>query len=226
MALYPRLPADLQSQLKELILVFLSEKTFEGCGGMTVDDEIRVTVAGQACLLLLNRETDFYPTLKTILIYPSSYAHPDDDAIMLGESWQYGPVVLSWDSAKQGAVNPRDGHDVTIHEFAHQLDQIDGVADGAPRLGRSLSFKERVQRYKAWSAVFQKEFEEHQRQVERRRKTVIDEYGAKDPAEFFATSTEAFFEKARALQEKHPELYSELKTFYKLDPVAWNENSD
>jgi Mlc titration factor MtfA (ptsG expression regulator) len=229
-AVYSRLPNDLRTQLKERVLVFLDEKQFEACGGLEITDEIRVTIAGQACLLLLNRETDFYPSLKSILVYPNSYSHPKDEhepndrggAEVLGESWQFGPVVLSWDTAKHGAVNQRDGENVVLHEFAHQLDQMDGTADGAPRLGRGLSLRDRLARYKTWSSVFQREFEEHQRRVGERRKTVIDDYGATNPAEFFATLTEAFFEKSRALRKKHPELYQELKIFYKLDPVEWN----
>jgi Mlc titration factor MtfA (ptsG expression regulator) len=229
-AVYSRLTHELHGQLKELILVFLDEKRFEGCGSLEVTDEMRVTIAGQACLLLLNRETDFFPALKTILLYPSSYVHPEKEeeshdvegAEILGESWQYGPVVLSWDSARHGAVNQRDGENVVLHEFAHQLDQIDGEADGAPKLGRGLSLRERLARYKTWSAVFQREFDAHRDRVDSGRRTVIDEYGATNPAEFFATATEAFFEKSRALQKKHPELYRELKTFYRLDPIEWS----
>lgn len=222
-----------QAELKETELIFLDENRFKGCAGLTVTDEMRLTIAGQACLHLLNRETDYYPTLKTILLYPSSYQHPErggesdslSGATVLGESWQYGPVVLSRDSTRRGAINHQDGKNVVLHEFAHQLDQIDGSADGAPSLGRGLSLNERFGPYKIWSSVFQKEFQDFQRKAEAGRKTVIDHYGATNPAEFFATATEAFFEKPRQLQKKRPDVYDQLKGFYRLDPVNWTQGS-
>ncbi|MDC0309478.1 zinc-dependent peptidase, partial [bacterium] len=133
--IHRQLSAADQRELHGHILVFLYEKMFEGCGGLVIDDEIRVTIAAQACILLLHREPAYYPTLRTILVYPSSYLakHPHDEKKKhhrLGESWQFGPVVLAWDSSQRGSKNAFDGHNVVIHEFAHQLDQMDGAADG------------------------------------------------------------------------------------------------
>src|SRR5690606_32830266 len=134
-------------ELRGHIRVFLAEKHFEGCGGLTLTDEIEVTIAAQACLLLLHRETDYYPRLITILVYPSTYvAHArepigggmviEGEVARLGEAWKDGVVVLAWDDVLAGASDLHDGHNVVLHEFAHQLDQEDGTADGAPVLGR------------------------------------------------------------------------------------------
>ena len=223
-------PTD-KRELQEHILVFLAEKRFEGCGGLKIDDEIRVTIAGQACLLLLHREPAYYPSLRTILVYPSSYLaknpyDADDKSHRLGESWQYGPVVLAWDSSRRGGKNAFDGHNVVLHEFAHQLDQMDGVADGAPTLGRGKTFETRKLKYRSWALVFSREFECFERKAAKGKKTVIDHYGASNPAEFFATATEAFFEKPLQLKKKRPELYEELRSYYKQDPVAWRKHQD
>ena len=159
--LYELLPDKLKEELHGHINVFLSEKNFEGCAGLEITDEIRVTVAAFACILLLKRETDYYPNLHSILIYPSTYlakntswdgvvAVVEKDA-RLGESWHRGPVVLSWDSVLHGALDIKDGHNVVLHEFAHQLDQLDGLADGAPILNQRSH-------YISWARVMQREF--------------------------------------------------------------------
>ncbi len=220
---YRKLSLGLQQQLQDYIRIFIGEKSFEGCGGLTLTDEIRVTIAAQACLLLLNRETDCYPQLFSILVYPSTYVaqaerhsglEAADPSVRLGESWNYGAVVLAWDSVKRGALNFKDGHNVTMHEFAHQLDQEDGKSDGAPILGVRSA-------YSAWSRVLSEEYELLRRETALGQKSVLDSYGATNPAEFFAVATETFFEKPVQLKKNHPELYQELLGFYKLDPMAW-----
>ncbi len=222
---YRHLPADLRQQLHDRIRIFIGEKSFEGCGGLELSDEIRVTIAAQACLLLLNRGSDCYPKLYSILVYPSTYVvgvrphlnpQPSEASIRLGESWHHGAVVLAWDSVRQGAVNFADGHNVTMHEFAHQLDQQAGRADGTPILPTRSA-------YSSWSRVFSREYELLQRGVEKGEKSAIDRYGATNPAEFFAVATEIFFEKPRTLKKKHPELYRELQEFYRVDPGEWLE---
>ncbi len=223
--LYSRLPDEMQRELRGLINIFLHEKRFEGCGGLEITDEIRVTVAAQACILLLNRETDFYPRLTSILVYPCAYVakevwhiaagvEVEEDSVRFGESWDSGTVVLAWDIVKHGAWDWKDGQNVVLHEFAHRLDQQDGTADGAPIL-------EQRSRYVTWARTLSSEYEQLQKKAKRGRKTVMDKYGATDPAEFFAVATETFFEKSRQMKKKHPELYSELRTYYKLDPAAW-----
>jgi len=224
--LYWLLPEPLRRELHGHINVFLGEKTFEGCGGLEMTDEIRVTIAAQACILLLNRRTKCYPRLRSVLVYPSAYvakeveragsAEVADVQVRLGESWHHGAVVLSWDSVMRGASDIKDGHNVVLHEFAHQLDQEDGAPDGTPILGQRS-------RYVTWGRVLSRDYKDLQEKTRRGRTTVIDDYGASNPAEFFAVVTETFFEKPQQLKEKHPELYDELKDFYKVDPLEWHK---
>jgi Mlc titration factor MtfA (ptsG expression regulator) len=220
---YQKISPQLQQQLHDYIRIFISEKSFEGCGGLILTDEIKVTIAAQACMLLLNRKCDCYPKLYSVVVYPSTYVtgtrssyglHPTESSVRLGESWKHGTVVLAWDSVKSGVLNFQDGHNVVMHEFAHQLDQEDDRADGAPIL-------EMRSAYSAWSRTFSEEFELLQNKTSKKNKSVMDKYGATDPAEFFAVATETFFEKPAQLKKKHPELYHELQGFYKVNPIEW-----
>jgi len=219
------LPADLQLQLKRHIQVFLAEKAFLGCDGLEITDEIRVTIAAQACLLILNRPTNYYPGLTQILVYPRPFVAPrrhTDEAgvthhghqVLSGESWSQGQVILSWQDTLDGAAAPHDGQNVVIHEFAHQLDQATGSANGAPALARRAH-------YERWSAVLGAEFETLQARTARREDTLFDDYGATDPAEFFAVISEVFFEQPQRMATEHPALYQELRAFYQLDPLSW-----
>ena len=219
-----RLPPEDRRELEGHAQVFLAEKSFEGCGGLEMTDEIRVTIAAEACLLLLHRETDYYPGLDSILVYPSAYVADarrvqaglvsESRDVRLGESWHRGAVVLAWDAVLHGAADPRDGHDVVLHEFAHQLDTEDGSPNGAPPLPKRAM-------YASWARVLNAEFESLSESAERHRRTVLDKYGATNPAEFFAVVTEAFFEKPLQLEKRHPELYEQLATFYRQDPARW-----
>jgi len=220
------MPEELQMQIQGLIQVFLDEKRFIGAGGLDITDEMRVTVAAQACLLLLNRSTQVYPNLHTIFMYPSAYRTTRETTTQsgtvakpaqtrLGESWTRGPVVLAWDHSKQGGRNFRDGRNVVIHEFAHQLDQADGVADGTPILDDKRS-------YASWAETLGYEFGELQRRAgKRHRRAVLDAYGATNEAEFFAVASESFFEKPKQMADKHSELFEELKAYYQVDPTQW-----
>lgn len=220
------LPADLQGQLRRHIQVFLSEKAFVGCQGQVIDDEVRVTIAAQACLLLLNRPTDYYPVLRQVLVYPSAFAaditHTDESGVVqsgrdwrAGESWQEGQVILSWEDVLTGAANPHDGWNVVIHEFAHQLDSETGLTDGTPALANRA-------RQASWSRVMQAAFEALVVAVDRGEgDTFLDPYGASDPVEFFAVVTEAFFEQGPELRAHHPALFDELRAFYRVDTSAW-----
>ena len=221
---YAALPTEAQKTLQGYIAVFLDEKQFEGCGGQEITDEVRVTVAAQACLLLIGRKAaTCYPKLRSILVYPHTYvaggkgifgAQNDAPSTRLGESWQSGAVVLSWNSVTGGARNFDDGHNVVLHEFAHQLDQEDGTADGAPKMESWSS-------YGAWARCLTGEYRSFLKRVKKHKRTVIDEYGATNAAEFFATATEAFFEKPEQLARKRPELYEELERYYQVDPRQW-----
>ncbi|WP_445425515.1 M90 family metallopeptidase [Alishewanella sp. HL-SH06] len=223
---YRALPTDLQLQLKKHIQVFIAEKDFVGCAGLTVTDEMRVTIAAQACLLLLNRPNHYFPQLRSILIYPAAFivANAQQDAaglvseqrrILSGESWQQGRVILSWQDTLAGAANPKDGHNVVIHEFAHQLDQEHGNAQGAPLLQRSRD-------YQQWSQVMQQAFDQLRWQLQQGQPVLIDPYAATNPAEFFAVLSEVFFEQAAELAQQHPALYQQLSYFYRLDPLSWH----
>ena len=219
---YRLLTPDEQAQLQGHVQVFLGEKRFEGCGGLEMTDEIRVTIAAQACILLLNRRTDYYPRMESIFVYPHGYEAeerhvygepPHAVSQRLGESWYRGPVVLSWDDSRKGAADIRDGQNLVFHEFAHQLDSETGATDGAPVLPeRSL--------YLAWARVLSREYERLSDDLDRHRKTVLDGYGETSPAEFFAVATEAFFERPAALKRRHREMYDLLAAFYHQDPAA------
>ncbi len=208
-----KLSAEQWTQLAGYMQVFLAEKHFEGCGGLELTEAMKVTVAAQACLLLIGRSSPVYPKLKSILLYPHTYT--DGEQARLGESWNTGVVVLSWNSVAGGARNFEDGHNVTFHEFAHQLDQEDGAADGIPILQERSA-------YSTWAKVFREEYAELVDKTQHGRKDTMDRYGATNPAEFFAVATETFFEKPKQLQEKHPALYEELKEYYRVDPVQWS----
>lgn len=211
---YKVLEPGLQAQVREHVKIFVAEKNFEGCGGQVINDEVRVTIAGLASLLLLNRSTSLYRRLQTVLVYPAAYRDSAEGQVRLGESWGDGTVVLSWCDVTGSARNARDGHNLVLHEFAHQLDQEDGSSDGVPVL-------ESRARYVHWAQLLQSEYQRLVELTRKHKKDVIGAYGATNPAEFFAVATEVFFEKPFLLQKKHPELYSELRDFYHLDPVSW-----
>ena len=226
-AFFSRLSANDQSELLSHIKVFLAEKRFEGCGGLEITDEIRVTIAAQACLLLLHRRADYFPGLLTILVYPSTYMaeekrqiaeHVWEEGTMtrLGETGRrMGSLVLSWDAVKAGAADPSDGKNVVLHEFAHQLDYENSAADGVPELATR-------EQQLVWSEVMTTEFASLRAAHETGIATLLDTYGATDPVEFFAVSTEAFFERPRALRARHPKLYAELQEYFRQDPVEYS----
>jgi len=216
------LSSDERERLLRLVQVFLTDKHFEGCGGLTLTEEMKVTIAAEACLLLLHLEGPCYPTLRTVLVYPHGFVpkvarSPGTGEVapppvrLMGESWGDGVVVISWDDAVRGARNPADGENVVLHEFAHQLDAEDGVTDGAPLLAPSA--------LRTWGGVLSAEYERLRRDAADDRRSTLDEYGATNKAEFFAVATETFFEKPVQLEREHPELYGQLQQFYRQDPA-------
>jgi MtfA peptidase len=243
--LYRQLPADLQQRLRRRILVFLAEKPFLGCGGLAVTDEMRVTIAAQACLLRLGRGAGLYPELRQILVYPGAFVVDRVDAApggvlreqrraLAGESWSQGQVILSWQDVLDGARVVDDGHNVVLHEFAHQLDQESGSANGAPRQGSRAA-------HARWADVVSREFAGLHARIRARAAAraegswfgspdvpapaepadLISDYGATNEAEFFAVVTEVFFEQAAALAERHPALFALLRDYYAVDPREW-----
>ena len=226
-AFFTRLSANDQAELLDHIQVFLAEKSFEGCAGQEITDEIRVTIAAQACLMLLHRKTDYFPRLLTILVYPSTYL-ADDQRNVEGPVWEegkmfrlgetartMGSMVLAWDAVKWGAADPSDGKNVVLHEFAHQLDYENFAADGTPALATR---KQQL----AWREVMRTEFASLRAAEETGIPTLLDTYGATNAAEFFAVSTEAFFERPVMLRAQHPRLYSELERYFRQDPVEFS----
>ncbi len=228
--IYHRLSRTDQKELHGHILVFLAEKNFEGCGGLDITDEIKVTIAANACILLLHRQTDYYPGLYSILVYPGAFIakgyveyapgyYAETEQVHLGESWKRGALILSWDDVLAGAGDVHNGRNVVLHEFAHQLDTEDGYANGAPPLpDRTM--------YVDWARILRKDYEGLKKDAEEGRPTVLDEYGASAPAEFFAVATECFFENPVQLQRSHPELYEELKLYYQQDPAKSAQTAD
>lgn len=219
------LPTDLQLQVKRHMQIFITEKQFVGCNGLNVTDEMRVIIAFYACLLILNRPAYYYPSLRQILIYPAEFIvdkQLTDEAgvvqherqILAGESWVQGQVILSWEDSRESAANPHDGYNVIIHEFAHQLDMESGDANGAPML-------DDVDDYESWSNVLGEEFNRLAMQAQTREASLLDHYGATDPAEFFAVISETFFEQPRELADESPQLYEQLRRFYRVDPANW-----
>ncbi|MFA5251666.1 MAG: M90 family metallopeptidase [Phycisphaerae bacterium] len=223
--LYDRLPSEDKAELRRHILIFTGEKRFEGCRGLEITDEIKVTIAAQACILLLHRETDYYPGLSTVPVYPRAFVArraeylpggvvSEGPQALRGESWYRGPVVLSWDDIKHDTADINDGHNVIFHEFAHQIESYGGKRDDTAVL-KSRS------RYIAWARVLQRDYEKLRQAAVQRQPTFLNKYGATNPAEFFAVVTEFFFEKPGELKEIHPDLYNELKQFYHQDPVKY-----
>ena len=221
--LLTKLPAELVPKLEGKIQLFLDQVDYHGCDGLEVTEEMRLAIAAQASLLVVNID-QWYSTLRTILIYPGAfksrqqrydgYVVTEGDAVRLGESWTRGPVILSWPHSEQGARNDEDGHNVVLHEFAHQLDTLSGHADGAPLMNKGQSFDE-------WSRVFLTAYDTHLEAVEKGHKTVLDAYGATAHEEFFAVAVEVFFEKPVQLKHEEPEVYAQLSELFSLDPAGW-----
>jgi Mlc titration factor MtfA (ptsG expression regulator) len=213
-----------RAELHAMMQVFLQEKNWEGCGGLNLTDEIRVTIAAQACLLLLGLPHDYYRNVKSILVYPSTVVPPErrpgifervDGPVappvpIVGQAFARGPVILIWDTVLRGARHPEQGHNVVYHEFAHKLDMLDGAADGTPLLADRARFAE-------WVAVCSQEFLRLRRLAEKGHKTFIDSYGAASEAEFFAVATEEFFDRPLALRRHAPDLYRVLSAYYRQD---------
>ncbi|GAB4459811.1 MAG: zinc-dependent peptidase [Armatimonadaceae bacterium] len=220
------LTSDEQQALREHVQVFIAEKTWEGGSGFTITDEMKVTISAQACLLLLGLPNhNFYPNLRTIIVYPGAYRvrekRPGVAGVVhigrssrLGEAWTTGQVILGWDNVRRTCRDPEDGHNVVLHEFAHLLDMRDGYADGVPPLHEGQA------QYDEWAAVMAPEYDRLVAQVQYGMVEVLDGYGATNHAEFFAVATECFFEKPLQLRERHPRLYEVLQRYYRQDTAA------
>jgi MtfA peptidase len=215
-----RLPAALRPRLLERVRVFLAEREFVGCAGLTVTDAMRIEIAAQACLLILNRRAHVFDELRSILVYPDEFVVRDDvvedgivterERALAGQSWDTARIILSWRDVRDAG----DGYNVVIHEFAHYLDHEQGAANGAPLL-------EGPHAYARWAQVMQRSFDELEARAAAGDDTLLDPYAIEDAAEFFAVASETFFELPRELKSEHPELYATLAGFYRLDPALW-----
>jgi len=221
--LYTVLPEALRRSHEDLVLKFLARKPFIGCAGLEVTEHMRVVIAGHACLLVLARGLSAYAHVREILVYPGEFvAHraqvgydgvvQQHAQVLRGESSSLGQVVLSWSDVLAPAGL---GHNLVAHEFAHQLDQAKGGANGAPFTVASTTQRQR------WAAVMSREFEQHRRNATFGEQTLLSHYGATSPAEFFAVCSEVFFELPVAMKYVHPALYTELCRYYRLDPAGW-----
>jgi Mlc titration factor MtfA (ptsG expression regulator) len=220
---YALLDPEQQQHLRDLVHVFIAEKNWEGCGGLELTDEMRVTIAGSACLLILGRDHDLLREVESILVYPSSVMLPgqpqgffdgrpvvqDGPTPVLGVAHGGGPVVLAWDSVRVGAHNAKDGRNLVIHEVAHKIDFLDGEADGTPPLDSSAARRE-------WARVCSEAYLAHVKGDEH----VLRDYATTNEAEFFAVASEVFFERPKQLARELPELYAVLRGFYNLDLAA------
>lgn len=222
---YRLLPPKDREELKGHVQVFIEEKYFEGCGGIEITDEIRVTVAALACILLLHRRTDYYPFLSSVVVYPGEYVGErrrwDEAGVVtegpesrVGESWEQGTVVLSWRDVLLDAEAPDDGFNVVFHEFAHQLDHED-------RITGNDDFLPDEPFSSPWREILEREYDRLVADDEAGKETFLDPYGADSPAEFFAVAVETFFEMPAELKEHHPDLYDLLSRYFRQDPTSW-----
>lgn len=223
--LYAALPDALRTQLHGHIQVLLAEKDFHGAGGLRVTDTMRLVIAAQAALLLLNRPTRYYPLLYSIVIHPAAFLvdrehwdaaglHHRERQVLSGESWETGQLVLSWDDTLAGGMLSGDGYNVVLHEFAHQLDLESGDMNGMPGLASRAA-------QSAWSAAFSPAYADLCARVDAGEETWLDPYAASAPEEFFAVSTEAFFELPGELAAEYPAVYACLQDYYRVDPRSW-----
>jgi Mlc titration factor MtfA (ptsG expression regulator) len=206
-------------KLRELVLLFLAEKEFAGAHGLELTDEMRVSIAAQACLPILELSLDWYRGWRGIVVYPGDFrvrrTEVDEDGVvhewddeLAGEAMPGGPVVLSWDAlARDPQIN------VVIHEFAHKLDMLNGTADGLPPLHPGMDRA-------AWIRVFEQAYEGFCDAVDRDKDTWLDPYAAEHLSEFFAVISEAFFREPRETRRRYPDVYDQLRAFYRQDPAA------
>lgn len=222
--IYASLPADVRDELHGHINVFLDEKRFFGCDGLKITNEMCFTIAGTACLLLLNRETAYFPGFTSVLVYPDAYVAKEvnydgdieihEQVERAGESWEGGPVILSWIDVLDSTRDDADGYNVVLHEFAHKLDEENDGTNGLPVL-------DDPEHYRSWGEVLAREYQALAERVHHGTNHVIDEYGLTAPEEFFAVATESFFEKPVAMRKTLPDLYAQLRNAYRVDPAQW-----
>ncbi len=221
---YQYLAESQQSRIHDSVRILIAEKNWEGCAGLTLSDEMRVTIAGQAGLLVLGHPGFYFERLQTILVFPDTIIHRKSvqaggiikqDQPISGAAWQGGIVSLSWPDVLTGGQHGADGHNLVLHEFAHVLDGIDGEMCGSPPFGK----RDLVRR---WAKVSRLETDRLHTASLHGQRTFLDHYGGTNESEFFAVATENFFERPRGLDENHPEVFELLLALYQVDPRDWD----
>jgi Mlc titration factor MtfA (ptsG expression regulator) len=218
------LSLDERARLEVLVAEFVRSTRWEAAQGFTVTDEMRVVIAAQACLLVLELDLDHYRRVASIIVHPRTMVMrgqhhvaggmmSDAPQSLAGQAHHRGPVLLAWSTAAFEARHPERGMNVVFHEFAHQLDMLDGTVDGTPPLSDDAQ-------HERWVAVCTDEFEQLRRgRPAADEPSVLRDYGATDPGEFFAVATETFFTRPVAFAAQKPELYDLLRNFYRQDPA-------
>lgn len=213
----------LQKRLRECVQILIAERDFEGCGGLHLTDEVKVTISGNASLLLLGVKDYYFDGVPSILVYPQSYTRPggannglivDEDQAFAGEAWRGGPIVLSWRDIVHGAHSLGRASNVVVHEFTHHLDGLDGEMGGTPPMDRSLQSR--------WSPLLSREYNQLVESLSQGRNVFLDPYAATNQAEFLAVTSEFFFEQPVDLKIHHPDWYELLSEYYHLDPAQWD----
>lgn len=210
------------AKLKRLAIFFLHYKAFEGIGQFEITTYMKLIIALQACLPILNLGLDWYEGWISIIVYPGAFSRLQNEtdeygivhegrANLSGESWQQGPVILSWEDSQN--PEPSEGRNLVIHEFAHKLDMKNGRANGFPPLHKGMSAQQ-------WSQVFNQAYNDFVRRLEQNEPIPIDSYAATSAAEFFAVFTELFFERPAVLQQYYPKVYELLVKFYRQAPLG------
>jgi MtfA peptidase len=221
---FPFLDPAEQARLRDDLRIFIAEKNWEGCGGLAMTDEIEVTIAAQVCLLVLGMEHNYFDRVRSVLVYPQGFVDPREHVgpgglmraggvPLEGQAVYRGPVILSWAEVRDEGRHPRQGRNVVFHEFAHQLDMLDGVINGTPPL------PDRQQRER-WKRVMTEEYRKLLDASVHGRATLLDQYGTTNEGEFFAVATECFFDCPADMERRHPELYDLLRAYYRQDPAA------
>ncbi len=208
-----------RARLRQMALAFIAQKEWHGAQGLELTPDIQISIALQACLPVLNLGLESYQGWVGVIVYPGDFVVPrklmSEDGVMhefddqvAGEAWEGGPVLLSWFDHPEAA----DGMNVVIHEFAHKLDMLNGPPDGLPPLHEGMSRK-------AWTGAFEPAYRDFCARVDDGEETFIDPYAAEHPAEFFAVTSEVFFEAPDLLDAEYPAVYAQLRQFYRQDPL-------
>ncbi len=221
LALLDQLSGEEKYRLRELAILFLHEKSLIGAHDLEVTKDMELLITLQACLPILNLGIEWYRGWSSVIIYPSQFApirtKVDENGVVYqtrqalsGEAWQRGPVVLSWEDSE--FAGERDGANVVIHEFVHKLDMLNGHANGFPPLHNTMIQGE-------WVDVFTRAFHDFKTKVHQGKQLPINSYAATSPAEFIAVLSEVFFERPEVVSQAYPDVYAQLKAFFRQDPV-------